>query len=238
MIAAVTSPSNRGRAFGLHGSMDHAGCVIGPPLVCALVDAPVELPVKPLPFSWKALHGRLRAMIVAGLLALAAVPQVLVVLWASQAGLKIVWIPLLWAAASVVEMLVAMPTEMLSDRVGHLPLLLAGWTSRVIVFALLTASAPHEIGVWVLFLAQAFSLSPTEPAERSLVEDHASAIEGGTAFGLYHLSSGILVLPGAVSFEWLRETFGHRWAFLAAALLTTLAGVFMLTMASRDRLQK
>jgi MFS family permease len=264
MIAAVTSPADRGRAFGFHRSMDHAGSVIGPMLAFALlsadvelgsvflasivpgflvigllafglVDKPIEVPVKPQPFSWKALHGRLRAMIVAaGLLALAAVPEVFVLLWANQAGLQVVWIPLLWAAASVVKMLVAMPAGMLSDRVGRLPLLLAGWTCRVIVLALLAVSEPEEIGVWMLFLAYAFSLALTEPAERSLIGDHASVNERGTAFGLYHLASGLLVLPGAVLFGLLWESFGSMVAFVVAAAITAVAAAFMLWLAGRD----
>ena len=38
---------------------------------------------------------------VAGLLALASVPEVFVVLWARQAGLQVVWVPLIWAAALI-----------------------------------------------------------------------------------------------------------------------------------------
>jgi hypothetical protein len=84
--------------------MDHAGAVVGPLLAFALLAAQADLqqvfmasalpgmlvillllfglpahqavtPAAPQPFRWQALHGRLRAMIVAsGLLALASVP--------------------------------------------------------------------------------------------------------------------------------------------------------------------
>ncbi len=39
LIAGATSPVNRGRAFGYHRSMDHAGAVIGPLLAFALLSA-------------------------------------------------------------------------------------------------------------------------------------------------------------------------------------------------------
>ena len=45
----------------------------------------------------------------------------------------------------------------------------------------------------VVLLRLAFA----EPAERSLVGDHADERERGTACGLYHLTAGLLVLPGA-----------------------------------------
>ena len=164
---------------------------------------------EPPHFSWGALHGRLKAMIVAaGLLALASVPEVFVVLWARQAGLEVVWVPLVWAAASVGKMLVAMPAGILSDRVGRLPLLLGGWLLRVIVLLLLAFLDPGIVGVWLLFMAYSATLAVTEPAERSVIGDHAAAEERGTAFGLYHLASGLLVLPGALA---LRRDLGALW---------------------------
>ncbi len=219
--------------------MDHAGSVIGPLLAFALLSSQVDLkhvflasavpgvlvllllyfgvpstqaaavPAPPK-FSWGALHGRLRAMIVAaGLLALASVPEVFVVLWARQAGMQVVWVPLVWAAASVAKMVIAMPAGILSDRIGRLPLLLGGWGLRVAVLSLLAFAGPGTLGVWVLFIAYSATLAITEPAERSVIGDHAAAEERGTAFGLYHLASGLLALPGAV----------HVWRDLGALRL-------------------
>ncbi len=158
-IASAAHPDQRGRAFGFHRSMDHAGAVIGPLLAFALLASQVDLrnvflvsalpgalvilllvfglPAQHAPlaappkrFRWSELHGRLRAMIVAaGLLALASVPEVFVVLWATEAGMAVTWVPLVWAAASLAKMAIAMPAGVLSDRVGRLPLLLGGWAA-------------------------------------------------------------------------------------------------------------
>jgi MFS family permease len=262
LIAAAAGPEQRGRAFGFHRSMDHAGSVIGPLLAFGLLSAQVELkhvflasalpgvlvllllyfglpaaqaasvPVPPR-FSWSALHGRLKAMIVAaGMLALASVPEVFVVLWARQAGLEVVWVPLVWAAASVAKMLIAMPAGILSDRVGRVPLLLGGWSLRVTVLLLLAFASPGAVGVWLLFMAYSATLAVTEPAERSVIGDHAVAAERGTAFGLYHLASGLLVLPGAVIFGLIWERFGSAAAFAASALVTAAAAALMLILAA------
>jgi MFS-type transporter involved in bile tolerance (Atg22 family) len=82
--------------------------------------------------------------------------------------------------------------------------------------------------VWALFIAYSATLAITEPAERSLIGDHAGERERGTAFGLYHLMGGILALPGAVLFGALWEGFGSEAAFAAAAAVTGLAGVVLL----------
>ena len=262
LIAAAAGPDQRGRAFGFHRSMDHAGAVVGPLLAFGLLAAHADLkhvflasavpgvlvlallvfglpagrvtaPTSPERFSWADLHGRLKAMIVAaGLLALASVPEVFVVLWARQAGMAVTWVPLVWAAASLAKMAIAMPAGVLSDQLGRVPLLLGGWSARVAVLLLLAFAQPGTIGVWVLFIAYSATLAVTEPAERSLIGDHAVASERGTAYGLYHLAGGLLVLPGAILFGVLWEAFGSATAFAVAAVVTAAAAGLMLALAA------
>jgi MFS family permease len=157
------------------------------------------------------------------------------VLWARQAGLQVVWVPLVWAAASMAKMLIAMPAGILSDRIGRLPLLLGGWTLRVLVLLLLAFAGPGKLGVWAMFIAYSATLAVTEPAERSVIGDHAAAEQRGTAFGLYHLASGLLALPGAVLFGLIWERFGSTTAFAVSALVTAAAAVLMLSLAAGGR---
>jgi MFS family permease len=149
--------------------------------------------------------------------------------------MAVTWVPLVWAAASLVKMLIALPAGILSDRLGRVPMLLGGWTARVIVLLLLAYASPGAVGVWALFVAYAATLAMTEPAERALIGDHATAAERGTAFGLYHLTSGLLVLPGAVIFGGLWQALGSATAFAAAAGITTLAAALMFALASPSR---
>jgi MFS family permease len=264
-IAGAVGAAERGRAFGFHRSMDHAGAVIGPLLAFGLLAAHADLqqvflasalpgalvilllvlglPSQPSApaalapsFRWSALHRRLRAMILAsGVLALASVPEVFVVLWATQAGMSVTWVPLVWAAASLAKMLIAMPAGVLSDRLGRLPVLLGGWSARVAVLLLLAFAQPGALGVWILFIAYSATLAITEPAERSLIGDHADERERGTAFGLYHLTGGLLVLPGAVIFGSLWQAFGSGMAFATAAAVTGIAAIVMLWFARSAR---
>jgi predicted MFS family arabinose efflux permease len=264
LIAGAVPPARRGRAFGFHRSMDHAGAVVGPLIAFALLSAAVDLRTvflasvvpgllviallvfgvprgerftapAPTRFSWRTLHSRLRAMIVAaGALALASVPEVFIVLWATQAGLAVKWVPLVWAAASLAKTLIAMPAGIVSDRLGRVPVLLGGWTARVVVLVLLAAwMQPSRPLVWLLFIAYSATLAITEPAERSLIGDHAAEHERGTAYGLYHLASGLLVLPGAVFFGALWQHAGSSVAFATAAAITAIAAVWLLLLARR-----
>lgn len=266
LIAGAADASIRGRAFGFHRSMDHAGAVIGPLLASALLalsvplghvflwsvvpgllvlallafglpaDARAERPPAPPPLRWSALDPSLRRLVLAaGLLALASVPEVFVVLWARDAGLPIEAIPLLWSAASLAKMLLVFPAGVLSDRVGRLPLLLCGWTLRIAVLVALAKVPSAGAGVWALFIAYSATLALTEPAERSLIGDRAAPDQRGTAYGLYHLASGLLVLPGAVGFGAIWERWGASAAFVAAASVTALAALAMVGAARRPR---
>jgi MFS family permease len=179
--------------------------------------------------DWAGLDSRLRALIIAtGGLALAATPEVFLVLWAQAHGLRIVWVPLLWSAASAVKAAVALPGGYGSDRFGRLPVLLVGWGGRILVLIGLGLAAAYGVMIWVLFLAYAGCLAFTEGAERALIGDYAPAGKKATAFGFYHMIAGLLALPGAVLFGALWQWYGEKVAFLAAAGLTVLSVAVLL----------
>ena len=262
LIAGAVDEHQRGWAFGVHRTLDHAGAVIGPLLAFALLSlgvalgdvflwsvipgvlvvlllvfglppqAPVTLPGAPAaPLRWSLLDARLRGIILAaGALAMVAVPEAFLVLWAHDRGLDVVWVPLLWAAASGVKMLIVAPFAALSDRHGRVTMLAWGWSLRFIVLlALALNGMDASIGVTLgLFLAYAAALASTEGAERALVGDRAPAEVRGTAFGLYHMVSGLAALPGAVLFGGIWEVAGASAAFGVAALVSVVAlGLFV-----------
>jgi MFS family permease len=205
-------------------------------VVCLLVfglEAPqTSAKVKKLPpLRWTILDWRLRGFILAaGGLALASAPEAFLVLWATDQGLQIAWVPLIWAAASAVKAVVAGPAGSLSDRFGRLPVLLCGWVFRIFLLLGLawSCSAVHPVLVWPLFLAYAASLAATEGAERALVGDFARSNERATAFGLYHMVVGLAVLPGALLFGTVWQLAGPVAAFIMNAMLSSAAVVFLL----------
>lgn len=261
IISGAVGENRRGRAFGVHRALDHSGAMIGPliaflllqaeftmqeiflisalPGVLALVvlglGVPAETPrpAAPLPpLRWRVLDARLRGLILAaGGLALAAVPEAFLVLWAAARGLEIAWVPLIWVAAHAVKAMVAGPAGALSDRLGRLPVVLVGWGLRVVLLVLL-GTAGGGIGVtWLLFLAYAGALAFTEGAERALIGDVAPHKEKATAFGLYHLTAGALSLPGAFVFGVLWQAASMPAAFLTAAVVTAISAGMLLVLA-------
>lgn len=263
LIAAAVPAAQLGRAFGFHRAMDHAGAVAGPLLAFALLsggagigevflwsvlpglavlvligtglpaDAPAALGAAPR-LQFRALDPRLKGLVVAaGLLALSALPEAFMVLWAVEAGIELAWIPLVWALASAVKMLVVFPAGQLSDRLGRLPVLVGGWSLRIAVLVVLAASHAAGAWAWALFVGYAATLALTEAPERSLVGAAAPAALRGTVFGIYHFVTGLLALPGALLLGWVWQVHGARPAFLLAAGLTALAALTMLSIGPR-----
>lgn len=265
MLAASVDARIRGRAFGFHRALDHGGAMLGPLIAFVLLQSQVDMRTvflwsavpgaavlclllfglkspprvalpRAAPLRWRLLDGRVRAMLLAsGLLALAAAPEAFLVLWAEQRGLKLAWIPLIWAAAHAVKAIVAAPAGMLSDRIGRAQVMLIGWSARVVVLILLALWQDGALLVWVLFLAYAGSLAFSEGAERALIGDCVAEQYKATAFGLYHLICGVAALPGALLFGVLWQQFGMSTAFLSAAALSSVAAVSLLILVRAAR---
>lgn len=183
------------------------------------------------PLRWSMLDSRVRGLIIAtGGLALASAPEAFLVLWASDRGLSVAWVPLIWAGASAVKAVIAGPAGALSDHFGRVPVLLTGWSLRIsLLLALaLTVNGQGEVLTWVLFLSYGGALAMTEGAERALIGDFSKVSQRGTAFGLYHMTTGFAALPGALLFGVLWQHFGAATAFVAAAAIASLSALMLL----------
>lgn len=195
-------------------------------------DAKNSLPVDispPRAANWRGLDHRIRSLVIAaGILALAAMPDAFLVLWAQAGGIEVVWIPLLWAAAHFARALVSLPAGWLSDHYGRVPVVAVGWSARVLCLLLLCTSPASTTITAMLFILYAMSTAITEGAERALIGDHVASDQRGTAFGFYHFLTGLLVLPGAILFGWLWQQFSSGVAFFVAAVVTAVGAIIFM----------
>ncbi len=199
---------------------------------------PTQPAAAPMPVAWprwSALDPQLRGLIIAAAaLTLSTLPEALLVLWVNQiGGVDIMWVPLLWAAAHVIKVFFAYAAGSVSDRVGRLPVVIAGWCARVVVLVAIAAGAAGVAAGVSLFLLYAAALSCTEAAERALIGDVAPLRYKGTAFGVYHFVCSLLALPSALLFGWLWERVSLTAAFSAAAGGTVVAALALLLLARR-----
>lgn len=258
LLAASITPTQRGLAFGLHRAMDNSGAVIGPLLAWALLSAGVPLQqvflwallpglaclgltsalrdapppaAPPTAFTWTlaGLPQPLRRyLVVVALFTLGNSSNMFLLLRAKELGVAEAQVPLLWAAVSGVAALFSVPLAALSDRVGRVRLLVAGYLAYAVFYLGMAHFAAPGWRLYALFGLYGVFMAATEGVERALVADLAPPALRGTAFGWFNLTMGAMLLPASLLFGWLWEGVSATLAFgfsagcaLAAALLLT-----------------
>ena len=146
---------------------------------------------------------------------------------ATQLGVPVALVPVLWACLSLVKTLSSVPGGTLSDRVGRKPVIVGGWIVYSIVYILL-ARADAVWQVWGLFAVYGVYFGLTEGVEKAMVADLVPAATRGAAYGWYNFTVGLGALPASVLFGFVWQRFGAGTAFAMGAAIAALASVGML----------
>lgn len=194
------------------------------------VKEPPVVPVASRPlFSWR-MEGFpptfKRYLLVLALFTLGNSSNMFLLLRAKELGLPDYQVPLLWALTSAVAMVFSTPLSALSDRLGRVRLILAGWAVYGLFYLAMGLNGFHALLLWPMFAFYGLFLAATEGAEKALVADLAPRDRLGTAYGWFNLVAGLMLLPASIVFGWLWQGTSPLAAFafssacaLAAALL-------------------
>ncbi|RMH45817.1 MAG: MFS transporter, partial [Alphaproteobacteria bacterium] len=226
LLADLTPPEARGRAYSLRQALDTVGAFAGPivamvllsllagdmravfwaagiPAAAAVLLIVIAVPEPPrpeapatpaLPPSWRdATRLGLRFWAVAGLavaMVFARFTEAFLVLRASGAGLSLGLVPLVYVILNVVYSASAYPVGALADRIGPRGLLAFGFV--VIALGDLILALGHgltpilvAVALWGLHMGLTQGLLSAE------VSRAVPAPVRGTAFGVYHLVTGL-----------------------------------------------
>lgn len=258
LLAAAVPAERRGLAYGLHRSMDHAGAVAGPLMAAGLLAAgwsvrdvilstivpgvlsvllvamlrePAGLTVGngKIDWQWRSLPVPLKRYLVAlAVFTLSQASNMFLLLRAKETGFTDAQIPLLWAGFSALAMLLSTPLSALSDRVDRRSLLCGAWVAYALLFAAFGLLPAGMATTVALFVGYAVFLAATEGAEKALVAELAPQAQLGTAFGWFHLVSGLMLLPASALFGWLWSHTGPTSAFVASASTSFVAAGLLL----------
>ena len=257
LLAASVAPAHRGLAFGLHRSMDHAGAVVGPLAAAALLAAGwsvrevilwtivpgvlcvllvlmlreppgVAVGDGKIDWQWRSLSAPLKRYLVAlAVFTLSQASNLFLLLRAKETGFSDTQIPLLWAGFSALAMLLSTPLSALSDRINRRRVLPGAW----VIYALLFAAfglLPQTLATTIaLFVGYAIFIAATEGAEKALIAELAPKAQLGTAFGWFHLVSGLMLLPASALFGWLWTRVNPTAAFVVSATMSLLAAALL-----------
>jgi MFS family permease len=269
LIADVTSPEQRGAAYGLRQSLDTVGAFAGPLLAIVLASvfhddlrtvfwiavAPAFLSVAVL---WvgvkeppKSAHGsgaRKKALqwhvrqlpgafwtvcTVAGAFMLSRFSEAFLVLSGLRAGLSMAWAPLGLIAMNLAYLLSAYPAGKMADRRPRQHLLVVGCVILAAANALLavaTTPALVVVGAALWGLHMGF----TEGVFAAMVADAAPHHLRGTAFGVFNLLRGILLLLASAIAGVLWDRMGAYATFGFGSILAVVTVLAVLRLHSKQ----
>jgi MFS family permease len=258
LVADVTTPEQRGAAFGLRQSLDTIGGFLGPLLAIALMfwfaddirtvlwfaippaflavallvsavpepehkaaDGPQKFPISraelaklPARYWW--------VVVVGSVLTLARFSEAFLILRAQDVGFSTAWIPAVLVIMSAVYAAAAYPAGVLSDRMNRRYVLMIG----VAVLAGADVALGYVPSIWGVVLGVALwglHMGFTQGLLSTLVADTAPSRLRGTAFGMFNLVSGFMMIAASALAGLLWDRFGAPTTFLAGAGFTVLA---------------
>jgi len=209
-------------------------------LAIGVKEPPAARPAEPPRF---ALRPAELARLGAGFWALIAVLLLLLVprfseafllLRAADLGLGAAFVPLVLAAMNLVAAALSLPAGRRSDRVGRRGLVVAGFAVLIAAHAVLwLAAAPAAVFVGAALWG--VHLGVTQGVLSALIADLAPAALRGTAFGVFHMVSGVAVLAGSLAAGALWDAVGPSAVFAAAAAVGALGLVAFLALPATRR---
>jgi MFS family permease len=265
LITDVTSPGQRGAAFGLRQALDTVGAILGPLAAIALMFLladdvrsvlwfaviPAVLSVAVLLFwvrepssvtpakdvvSFRSMNelGRKYWAIVAlgAVLTLARFSEAFLILRGQELGLALALLPIALIVMNIAYTAIAYPAGVALDRGHGKALLVWGLLSLIAANFLLTSASLAWFFVGTVLWGAHMGL--TQGLLSALVAGAAPAQLRGTAFGVFHLVSGVMLLAASVLAGWLWGSFGSAATFYAGAAFTAVALAGLLAVSRRS----
>ena len=258
LIADVTPPAIRGRAFGLRQSLDTVGAFAGPLAATVLMIALASdirmifwiatIPalfavvliifgvrdVERLPSASEAIvplrFADLRGMpqaywgvvVIAAVLTLARFSEAFLILKANAEGLPLALAPLVLVVMNLVYAVGAYPAGGFADRIPAKYLLELGLFA-LIAADLLLAMTSGLFGVTIGIILWGAHMALTQGLLAKMIADHAPPALRGSAFGLFHLVTGMALLLASLIAGLLWDGFGSDATFFAGAGFAVVA---------------
>ena len=265
LIAEITPPEHRGRAFGLHRAMDHTGALIGP-LFAALLAGVFLLPLRTI-FLIAVIPGALAFLLL--LIGLREEPRhhdEASKIAASAPLPSTIWPPLaaiaLFYLANASDVFLILQAHSAGVPIQWLPIL---WAAHHAIKSLFSTAAgalsdrkdrasmlalgwaiygviylafPFAQSLTffvILFVAYAIPFTLTEGAERAWIAQFVDQPLRGKAFGAYYLTVGLFTLGGTALFGALYQNVSRMLAFHLAAGIAWTAAVAALAQKKKAR---
>jgi MFS family permease len=261
LISDSIPKSQAGKAFGLHGSIDQVGAVLGPLIAFALlpliglrnlfwisfIPGVISLIILVFfvadscarPKKWNLIENARAVLtrdfalllVVLGIFTVGAYNFSFILLEARSLGVGAGNIPLVYTLLNFATVIIGFPAGILADRVGKLPVLGISF----VVFMGTSLAGILLSGYWGFgFLIAVFYggyLSISDTVQRAMIPDYTRPELKGTAYALYYTLIGVGSLIANSVFGALWTTLGSGMAFQFSIATSAVAVVALILFA-------
>jgi len=173
--------------------------------------------------SFKELSGNLRLfIIVSSIFALGHFGYAFLLLRAKSIGLTDQTAILLYVLFYISYVIFAIPSGILSDKIGRKPVLMSGYLVFAITsFGLIFTSSIYSISVF--FIIYGIFYAMIDGAQRAFVVDLAPEHLRATALGTFHTAIGMVALPGGFIAGLLWDKISPETTFIYGSVLAIIS---------------
>ena len=156
------------------------------------------------------------------ILTLARFSEAFLIIRAQDLGIALAMVPIVLVVMNLAYTAIAYPAGVAADR-GHRRALLVWGFLALIAADLILASSTDRMFFFAAILLWGAHMGLTQGLLSALVADASPPQLRGTAFGVFHLVSGVALLAASTLAGWLWSAYGAAYTFYAGAAFTTLA---------------
>ena len=187
------------------------------PATVAQIDSAMGAPRRPP--KWNTLSPALRGYLkVLTVFCFAKASEAFIVLRGHELGLSTVTLLLLWAWLAALQSATALAAAPLTDRVSRRTLTVLNWFSLSVGYGALALASNTPV-LWLAVSIYGVLSGISEGVERALVSELADPQEKGTAFGWYHMITGLVAIPAGLLFGLVWQLAGPAAAFGLTAMV-------------------
>ena len=158
------------------------------------------------------LKGRFPLLIlVVGVFSIGAFNFSIILAKAEDIGIPEAIIPLVYAVINITHVVIAIPSGMLSDRIGQEKVLIMGYGAFLLSALLLSQRIISPAYIFLVALIYGLYMGIVETIQRAMIPKYAPTEFKGTAYGLYYLVVGI-------GFFIANSVVGALWAYAGSAV--------------------
>ena len=151
----------------------------------------------------------------------------LLIVKASEVGVKVGFIPLVYLIFNVVSVLFSIPFGALSDRIGREKILIFGYLVYSLVYFGFGYSTQIS-SIIILFAIYGLYSASTDGIQKAFVSDFLDQNKKGTGLGIYNALLGITLLPASIIAGLLYDKVNSSVPFYFGATTALLSAVLML----------